>query len=288
MHKKETLGELNSRLRHANEHLVVAAMGAYALQSKTAKTMQQQQEFLGILAHQLRDPLAPIAMATSLLKTLTGTHPQLPAIQAILARQLGHLTHLIDDLADAARLSGNRMTLQGDCVALAEVIDRAVEVSRPFMERQAQHLQLVLPQQPVLITGDLLRLTQVFANLLNNASRFTQRGGHITLSVQRAAPLPGAGEQVRSGPIQGGTVTVVVRDDGIGIAAALQPFIFDLFQQGPGPLEQSRPGLGIGLAVVRTIVELHGGTVTVHSEGTGPQQVRGSQFCVVLPERITP
>ncbi|MES2072998.1 MAG: hybrid sensor histidine kinase/response regulator [Pseudomonadota bacterium] len=251
------------QLREANQNLVLATFGAQDLQASAEAAGHRQEEFLAMLAHELRNPLAPISMAAELLGKITEVHPQLPRLHGIICRQVNQLTHLVNDLLDASRVSSGKITLQKRPMLLSELIDNAVEISQPFLDGRRQQLILDLPMEAVTIYGDPLRLAQVVSNLLINASKFTPEDQPIGLSAYLLA----------------GAVMLSVKDTGMGIAADIQPFIFDLFRQGPHSLDRSLGGLGIGLSLVRTIVEMHGGSVEVHSAGVGA----GSEFIVVLP-----
>jgi signal transduction histidine kinase len=241
---KDAREDLVLQLREANQNLVIATFGAQEMQATAEALNHRQEEFLSMLAHELRNPLAPIAMAAEFLGKITEAHPQLPSLQAIISRQVAHMTHLVDDLVDASRVRNGKITLQRRALLLSEIIECAVETSQPFIEKRHQQLSIDLPTDPLVIDGDLVRLTQVFSNLLVNATKFTPEHGHITVSALKL----------------GDTVTVSVKDNGVGIAPEIQPFIFDLFTQGPRSLDRSQGGLGIGLTLVRTIVEMHGGT----------------------------
>jgi two-component system CheB/CheR fusion protein len=260
---KSALEAVILQLREANQNLVVATFGAQALQAEAESANHRQEEFLSMLAHELRNPLAPIAMATSLIGKIQDAHPQLPKLQGIISRQVSHMSRLVDDLLDASRVSTGKITLKKCALQLSEIIDSAVETSQPFIDKRAQVLTLDLPTDAILLDGDLVRLAQVFSNLLINATKFTRTGGQIVVSVKRMADA----------------VSVTVKDNGVGIAQDMQAFIFDLFRQGPHSLDRLQGGLGIGLSLVRTIVEMHGGTVIVRSEGEG----KGSEFTVLLP-----
>lgn len=254
---------LVGQLQAANEHLVLATFGARDLQAAAEASNLRQTEFLSMLAHELRNPLQPMAMASDLLAPHIGLHPTIAKVHAVYSRQITHMVRLVDDLLDASRVSSGKITLQLAPVLLSEVIDDAVETGLPSIERRHQRLQVRLPALPVLIAGDLIRLAQVFSNLLINASKFTQEYGHINIAAQRV----------------GDTVEVSVSDDGAGIPIELQPFIFDLFTQGYRSLERAQGGLGIGLSLVRSLTQLHGGSAKVISEGAG----KGSTFIVTLP-----
>jgi two-component system CheB/CheR fusion protein len=173
------------------------------------------------------------------------------------------MTHLVNDLVDASRVRNGKITLKKRTLLLSEIIESAVETSQPLIHKRHQELIVDLPVDPITINGDLVRLAQVFSNLLINAAKFTPEQGHITVSAHMLEH----------------TVTMLVIDDGVGIAPDMQPFIFDLFTQGPQSLARSEGGLGVGLSLVRTLVEMHGGTVKVESGGLGC----GSAFFVQLP-----
>ncbi|MFA9218754.1 MAG: ATP-binding protein [Sphingomonadaceae bacterium] len=251
------------QLREANEHLVLATFSAQDKQANAEASMQHQTDFLSMLAHELRNPLQPIAYANNLLGKLVSDHAELPRLHAIIERQVGHLTRLIDDLLDASRISSGKIGLDKAPVPLADLIALAVEGSQPRIQSRQQQLRIVLPPEPVLLYGDRMRLAQVFSNLLNNAAKFSPEYEVIELTAQ----------------LLGSMVQVSVRDHGMGMPAELQPYIFDLFTQGLQSLDRAQGGLGIGLTLVRSLVEMHGGTVTAVSAGMG----LGSTFTVLLP-----
>jgi PAS domain S-box-containing protein len=231
---------------------------------------RRKDEFLAMLAHELRNPLAPIRNAAALIGMTgggAGDAENLRTAREMIERQVEHLTRLVDDLLDVSRITRGRVTLQPETVALSEVFARAVETSRPLVEARRHRLDVSLPPAPILVEGDPTRLAQVVENLLTNAAKYTDAGGEIRLSGE-----------VEDGP--GGPQAVVrVRDNGIGMAAELLPHVFDLFTQDERTLDRSQGGLGIGLTLVRRLVELHGGRVEALSEGPG----RGSEFVVRLP-----
>jgi two-component system CheB/CheR fusion protein len=251
------------QLRQANQNLVLATFGAQDLQATAEAANRRQTDFLSMLAHELRNPLAPIVMANQLLGKITDAHPQLPKLHNIIGRQVDHMTHLVDDLLDASRVSSGNITLQKRLLPLSEIIESAVETSQPFFDKRYQRLLLNMPPDAMYIHGDLVRLSQVFANLLINAAKFSSEYEHITLSARKI----------------GMRVTVSVKDNGAGIPPDIQPLIFDLFRQGFRSVDHSQGGLGIGLSLVRTIVEMHGGSAKVHSIGSG----FGSEFIITLP-----
>ena len=261
--KSDAFGLLIMQLREANQNLVLATFGAQDMQASAEATTVRQTEFLAMLAHELRNPLQPLAMANDLLGKKVGLDPQLVDVHGVIGRQVAHMARLIDDLLDASRVSSGKITLQLAPILLSEIIASAVEVGQASISQRQQVLSVSMPKEALVIEGDLVRLTQVFANLLLNASKFTHEFGHIDIVVRRHDDL----------------VEIAVSDDGAGIALDIQPFIFDLFTQGFRSLERAQGGLGIGLSLVRIITQLHGGTVDVFSAGVG----FGSQFVLQLP-----
>lgn len=256
--------ELVRKLREANENLVVTSLRAQELQDQAEAAVQRQTEFLSMLAHELRNPLAPISLAADMLEKISLAHPQLPRIQQIISRQVVHMKRLLDDLLDASRVSSGKITLKKSPLLLADVVHSAAEISQPVLDSRQQQLVVDLPPQPVVIDGDATRLSQVFSNLLINASKYSPPGKSISLSACYNAD---------------GQVAVAIKDQGVGIEPEVQAYIFDLFTQAPRTLDRSEGGLGIGLSMVRGLVELHGGSVQVHSDGLG----QGSEFTVLLP-----
>jgi signal transduction histidine kinase len=223
----------------------------------------RKDEFLAMLAHELRNPLAPIQSAVEVLKSFAHLQPEGQRSTAIIVRQAHHARKLVDDLLDVSRIRQGKIKLQIEPLELAEVITQAVEESRPLMEARKHQLTVKCPDEPIRLDADATRLTQVVANLLNNAAKYTNEGGHIWLTVER---------KQREAVLR-------VRDDGIGITPAMLPRVFDLFAQSDRALRKSQGGLGIGLTLVRRVVEMHGGTVQAISEGSG----NGSEFIVHLP-----
>ncbi len=224
---------------------------------------QRKDEFLAMLAHELRNPLAPIRNAAQLLNVHAPGRPEIEWARAVIERQTKHLVRLVDDLLDVSRMVRGQITLQKKKVDLAEIVQTAVETSRPLIRLRKHHLSLQMPSQPIRLEADLTRIAQVISNLLNNAAKYTDDGGQIQLS---ATP-------------QGDWVAIRVRDTGLGIAPALLPHVFDLFTQADRTLDRAEGGLGIGLTLVKRLVEMHGGRVEAHSEGLG----RGAEFIVYLP-----
>jgi PAS domain S-box-containing protein len=224
---------------------------------------RRKDEFLALLAHELRNPLAPIRNSLHAMQ-LAGADPVIAArARAMMERQVGHLVRLVDDLLDVSRIMRGRIELRREGVELAAVVARAVETARPLIEAGRHELNVEIPADPVRLNADPVRLAQVFGNLLANAAKYTEPGGHIGLT----------GEPVK------GEIVVRVRDTGIGIPADMLARVFEPFVQTDAAREKSQGGLGLGLALVKSLVELHGGTVVACSDGPG----RGSEFVVRLP-----
>lgn len=220
---------------------------------------RRKDEFLALLAHELRNPLAPLRNGLELLRSADNDPDTLHQLQTMMDRQFSHLVRLIDDLLDAARIRQNKLALQRSRVSLDEVIASALEAVRPISAARGHELTVSLPETPVFIDGDLMRLAQIFSNLLTNSVKYTEPGGAIWLTAR----------------LRGAEVEVSVRDTGIGIDPQAFPYIFQMFSQAEGLVQ----GLGIGLALAKTLVEMHGGTIEVTSEGIG----KGSTFTVRLP-----
>ena len=224
---------------------------------------RRKDEFLATLAHELRNPLAPIRNGLQILRLASNDAPAAEKIQEMLERQVNHLVRLVDDLMEVARVTRGRIELRREPVDLGAMLGNAVETSRPLIEAARHDLQLDLPEEPVTLIADPVRLAQIVANLLNNAAKYTEEGGRISLSARR----------------EGNYAVISVRDTGVGIPVEVLPRVFDLFTQADRTYHRAQGGLGIGLTLVRTLVELHGGTVSAKSEGVG----HGSEFVVRLP-----
>jgi PAS domain S-box-containing protein len=224
---------------------------------------RRKDEFLALLAHELRNPLAPLRNGLQVMRLAPGDTNVVTRTRDMMDRQLSHMVRLIDDLLDVSRISQNKMELRRSRVLLADVVSSAVEAARPALAAAGHELTVSLPPEPIHLDADVTRLAQVFGNLLNNSAKYTDRGGHIWLTATR----------------EGGQVSVAVRDTGIGIPASALPTIFDMFSQVDRSIERSTGGLGIGLALVKGFVEMHGGTVEAASPGEG----KGSTFTVRLP-----
>jgi two-component system, chemotaxis family, CheB/CheR fusion protein len=226
---------------------------------------RRKNEFLAMLAHELRNPLAPIRNAVQILR-LKGQDETVKLVAETMERQVNQLVRMVDDLLDVNRISQGKIELRTTRVELASIVRQAVEAVRPMCESKDHELSVTLPERPVYLDADPARLAQVLSNLLNNACKFTNNGGQITLTVQRQADH----------------VAIRVRDNGIGIAADQLARVFDLFAQVDASLERSGSGLGIGLTIVKNLVEMQGGTVEAYSEGIG----QGSEFVVRFPVSI--
>ncbi|MBX9584219.1 MAG: PAS domain-containing protein [Gemmataceae bacterium] len=224
---------------------------------------RRKDEFLATLAHELRNPLAPIRNGLQIMRLAKGGREAVETARTMMERQVGQMVHLVDDLLDLSRISRGKIELRKERVELAKVLQQAVETSRPLIDASGHDLAIDLPPQPVFVDADVTRLAQVFSNLLNNAAKYTERGGRIRLSAQH----------------RGHEAIISVRDTGIGIPAHMLPHVFEMFTQVDRNLERSQGGLGIGLSIVKRLVEMHGGGVTARSDGPG----MGSEFVVRLP-----
>jgi PAS domain S-box-containing protein len=224
---------------------------------------QRKDEFLAVLAHELRNPLAPIRYAVAMARKEDTTDARRAQAQAIIERQVEHMGRLLDDLLDVSRITRGTLMLRRSSVDLGAVVGAAQESARPLIEARSHTLRVRLPEEPLRLVADPVRLAQVLANLLVNAAKYTDPGGRIELEASR----------------EGGELALAVRDNGIGISAEMMPRMFTLFAQASPALERSEGGLGIGLSLVRGLVELHGGTVSARSRGVG----QGAEFVVRLP-----
>jgi signal transduction histidine kinase len=224
---------------------------------------RRKDEFLATLAHELRNPLAPIRNGLQILRLSGGDPASTTRVQEMLERQVNHLVRLVDDLMEVARVTRGRIELRREPVDLGATLRSAVETSRPLIEAARHVLTLDMPADPVTLMADPVRLAQIVANLLNNAAKYTEDGGRISLSARR----------------EGNHAVISVRDSGVGIPVEVLPRVFDLFAQADRTYQRAQGGLGIGLTLVRTLVELHGGSVIANSDGVG----RGSEFVVRLP-----
>jgi two-component system, sensor histidine kinase len=232
---------------------------------------QRKDEFLATLGHELRNPLAPLLTALQLLKIAGPADAVSVRVRTVMERQIGHLVRLVDDLLEVSRITRGLIEVRREPLDLAFVVHTAIDTSRPALDAAGHRLTVTLTDEPVTIHGDPVRLTQVFANLLTNAAKYTNAGGHIAISAT----------------VEGDHVLVSVRDDGIGIATDQLASVFEMFTQLDRSNRRAQGGLGIGLTLVRSLVEMHGGRVEARSQGPGT----GSEFVVQLPvvaERAQP
>lgn len=259
--------QLAASLREANEHLVLAAVDAQTSRDDAEETNRRQNEFLAMLAHELRNPLVPISVSASLLERTAGlaaSAGQFDRLTSVIQRQVDHMARLLDDLLDAARLSSGKITLAVEPLRLSELLEHAADTVLPRVRERGQDLGAPRGADGLTVDGDRVRLTQVFTNLLSNASKYTQDGGRIEIAVDAD---------------DGGGIAVAIADNGSGMSENTIASAFDLFTQGPRSLARSEGGLGVGLNVVRNLVTMHGGSVAAASPGPG----QGSVFTVRLP-----
>ncbi len=253
-----------------HEDLVVGVAGQASVAIENARLYEEirvadrrKDEFLSLLAHELRNPLAPIRTGLEVLQLTEGIAERADGALDMMERQVQQLVRLVDDLVDVSRIMRDKIELRRETLDLSAVLQRAVETSRPVIDADHHTLTIHLPDDPLLIEGDAVRLSQIVSNLLNNASRYTEDGGQISLTAER----------------DGDQAVIRVRDSGIGISPDKVSKIWDLFFQADRTTRSAQGGMGIGLTLVRRLVDLHGGTVSVFSEGRG----RGSEFVVRLP-----
>ncbi len=253
----------HSYLQEANEQLIRAALSAQELQSAAERAHRQQNEFLAVLAHELRNPLTPIRTAAALLGRVRTDEPLLLRLQAVIERQVMHMSRLVGDLLDVSRVNTGKLRLDQQVVGMTAIIEAAVDACSPAIEARQQQFRLDIPTHTLEVFGDPVRLTQIVSNLLDNASKYTQNGGEISFS---AVAIDHA-------------FVMTISDNGIGIIADALPNVFEPFVQDAHAIGFNGIGLGIGLTVVRELVEAHDGTVVASSAGPG----LGSQFVVTLP-----
>jgi signal transduction histidine kinase/CheY-like chemotaxis protein len=261
----------------ALDEAISASVSAYVSQRETSlreqtealrESDQRKNEFLAILAHELRNPLAPIVTSLELFRLMGPADPPIAQAREIIERQVHYMVRLVDDLLDLTRIAQGKLQLRRTIFNVSQAVNQAVQTTRSLFEAQGHELTVELPTEPIYLEADEARVAQVLINLLGNAGKYTERGGRIRLSVAR----------------EGETAVVRVRDNGVGIEPDMLGRIFDLFTQVGRSLHRSQGGLGIGLTLVRQLVQLHGGTVSVHSDGAG----KGSEFVVRLPIAAAP
>ena len=257
--------ELEERVTERTAELEASIANQIALTEQLREADRRKDEFLAFLAHELRNPLAPIVNAASILRMKVAGDPELNWCREVIERQAGQLTRLVDDLLDVSRITRGTIALRLEPVDVAAIVAAAVETCRPLIDLRRHNLSIRTPEQPLVVQADPARLTQIIANLLNNAAKYQDEEGHIELTVdsdQRDAIL-------------------TVKDDGIGIAPEMLPLVFDLFSQAASAKHRADDGLGIGLALVKKLTELHGGTIQATSEGLN----KGSHFVVRIPRQ---
>ena len=271
--KTRELEHLNASLRKAVSGLEEANHALHGEIRERARIEQQlkeadrlKDEFLAMLAHELRNPLAPIHNAVRIMRLRPMGDSQLEWARDVIDRQAVHLTRLVDDLLDVSRITRGKINIDAQPFELRAAISRAVETVQPMLARQRHDLQIDLPPTPLLIQGDMTRVTQVIGNVLANAVKYTDDGGRIGVSAK----------------LDGGLVEIRISDNGIGIPASMLPTVFDLFSQAGAMDGRSRGGLGIGLALVKRLVEMHGGSVEIRSGGAG----QGTEFLIRLPAAL--
>jgi signal transduction histidine kinase/DNA-binding response OmpR family regulator len=236
---------------------------AKSAEEKLQEANRRKDEFLAMLSHELRNPLAPIVTAAQVLDKVAPHDTRIGWVREVIERQVTHLAGLVDDLLDVSRITQGKITLHREAVELGKVVEHSLEIVRPLFDSKRHTLSIHVPETPVWVFGDFSRLSQIFSNVLHNAAKYTTDGGSIELNVV----------------VDRGSVAVRVRDNGIGIEAQFLPHVFEVFTQGYRGLDRSQGGLGVGLAVVRRLVELHQGEVNVTSDGPG----LGTEVSVQLP-----
>jgi signal transduction histidine kinase/ActR/RegA family two-component response regulator len=259
----ESLHGTRRRLEAEQELLRQSVELQRHMQEALAESDRRKDEFLATLAHELRNPLAPVRNAIHILRARLPPTPELQWARDVIDRQVTQMARLIDDLMDVSRITRGTFELRRERVSLVEVVRLAVETSRPGIDASGHDLVVRIPSEPIYLDADAIRLAQVFSNLLNNAAKYTGPGGRIAITAERDS----------------GAVVVSVQDSGIGIPSQMLAHVFEPFTQLDRSLERSRGGLGIGLALARRLVEMHGGAIEAQSPGTG----QGSRFIVRLP-----
>ena len=250
----------NAQLYSSLEREMARAKDA---EERLQQASRRKDEFLAMLSHELRNPLAPIVTAAQVLGKIAPSDARIAWVREVIERQVTHLAGLVDDLLDVSRITQGKITLHREAIELGKVIEHSLEIVRPLVDSKRHSLAVHTPDTPIWVFGDFSRLSQIFSNVLHNAAKYTSDGGSIELTIG----------------VDNGSVAVRVRDNGIGIDAQFLPHVFEVFTQGYRGLDRSQGGLGVGLAVVRRLVELHQGEVNVTSEGAGA----GTEVSVQLP-----
>jgi signal transduction histidine kinase len=257
------LQRANQELESANRSLQTEVTERTRVELALKEADRHKDEFLAMLAHELRNPLAPIHNAVALMHRAPVSDPQLVWSRDLIGRQLSHLTRLVDDLLDVSRITRGKINLNKQVLELGPLVERTVETVQPLFAERGHSLKVEIPAGVLSVLGDPTRLTQALGNVLGNAAKYTERGGEIAIRAAQS----------------GSEIEIRVRDNGIGIPPDLMPMIFNLFTQLDRTSGPAQSGLGIGLALVQRLVEMHGGSVTAHSDGPG----RGSEFVIRLP-----
>jgi len=248
-------------LREANEHLVISALHAQTLQAQAEQALAQQRTAMASVAHEMRNPLTPISMIAE--RMVRTSSDRLPEMRNLIEGQVQHLSRMVEDLLDVSRASTGKLRLSYAHLDIVQIIQEAVDACAPLMHKKNLHMDVSLPDAPVRVNGDHIRIVQIFTNVLTNSAKYTPCGGNIEL---RAETVPEG-------------LKIVVSDNGIGISAQALPVIFDPYVQDTQAIGFNGSGLGIGLTVVRQLMEAHGGSVTAHSEGEG----KGCHFTILFP-----
>jgi len=257
----QTEQQMYLEMREANEQLVIAALSAQDLQVAAEHALEQQRNFLNQVAHELRNPLTPISLIAGRLVRVP--REELPRMQMLIEGQVKQMSRLVEDLLDIARASTGKFRLDCRIVDIAQIIHEAIDICTPMMVANNLHFSSKLPDCTLMVKGDAARLTQILGNLLGNAAKYTPADGTVILTATTQAEY----------------LEILIRDNGIGITPKALPFIFEPFVQDVHAVGFNGAGLGIGLTVVRELIEAHGGTVTGTSEGEG----KGSEFVMRLP-----
>jgi signal transduction histidine kinase/ActR/RegA family two-component response regulator len=257
----ERLKEAERALRESYKETKAAWAEAESARAEAECATRMKDEFLALLGHELRNPLAPILTALELMKMREDAGAVRE--RQVIERQVRHLVHLVDDLLDVSRITRGKIELRKQPVEIAQVMCQGIEMASPLLEERSHNLEVSVPRHGLLVEGDELRLAQVIANLLTNAAKYTEPGGQILVSANS----------------ENGSVVLRVKDSGVGISPDMLPRIFDMFVQGKRTIDRSEGGLGLGLTIVRSVIELHGGTVSAESEGVG----KGTEFVLHLP-----
>jgi signal transduction histidine kinase/ActR/RegA family two-component response regulator len=255
--------ELESRVAARTAELEQAVLQQTALMGRLRDADRRKDEFLALLAHELRNPLAALVNGVDIMNRKVVADVELDWCRSVFERQVRQLTRLVDDLLDVSRITLGKIKLRNEPVDVGDFVRAAVEASKPMIDERRHELTVTLPEEPLVVHGDAARLTQVVSNLLNNAAKYQDEGGVVGVQARR----------------EGEEVVVTVADAGAGISDEMLPRVFGLFVQGGQPAERTAGGLGVGLSLVKNVVELHGGSVEAESEGAGS----GSTFRVRLP-----